>query len=102
LAVDIPSGVNAKTGEVRVMEGEPLEVRAKMVVCCGAPVTGLFKAMELRHAEEEHEWKVFICDIGINSTWRDLSKGKDKIRGGKPIAFGGEWIVSIRFDAGTG
>lgn len=100
LAIDIPSGVNAKTGEVEVMEGEPLEVRAKIVACCGAPVTGLLKAMELRHAEEEHDWRVFICDIGINSTWRDVSKGKDRIRGGKPIAFGGEWVVGVRFDAG--
>lgn len=100
LAVDIPSGVNAKTGEVEVAEGEPLEVRAKIVACCGAPVVGLLKAMELRHAEQEHDWRVFICDIGINATWRDLSKGKDRIRGGKPIAFGGEWVVGVGFDAG--
>ena len=98
LAVDLPSGVDAVTGQVEVRDGEPLEVRAKIVACCGAPCVGVLRAMEERVGDGQ-EWLVEVIDIGINGAWRDMPTTS---RGGKWVAFGGEWVVRLRYDLSHG
>lgn len=90
LAVDIPSGVDGLTGEVEMREGEPAEVRAKIVVCCGMPTIGLHKAMELRQDEGE-VWRVFVCDTAIN-----------RARRRQMVNFGSGWLVEVYLSAEDG
>ncbi|KAF2817735.1 YjeF N-terminal domain-like protein [Mytilinidion resinicola] len=94
LAVETPSGVAGSTGEVAILEGEPLEVRAKYIVCLGAPRTGLLRALQ-NGAGREPEWLIWIVDIGVNKPWR-AAGGK----GAKGVQFGGEWVVQVAFVEG--
>jgi enhancer of mRNA-decapping protein 3 len=94
LAVETPSGVAGSTGEVAILEGEPLEVRAKYIVCLGAPRTGLLRALQ-NGAGREPEWLIWIVDIGVNRPWK-AAGGK----GGKGVHFGGEWVVQVTFVEG--
>jgi enhancer of mRNA-decapping protein 3 len=91
LAVETPSGVGGSTGEVAILEGEPLEVRAKYIVCLGAPRTGLLKALQ-NGAGRDPQWLIWVVDIGVNKPWRDAG-----ISGGKGIKFGEHWVVQVRF-----
>lgn len=92
LAVETPSGVGGSTGEVSILEGEPLEVRAKYIVCLGAPRTGLLKALQ-HGAGRDPKWLIWIVDIGVNKPWRNAG-----ISGGKGIKFGEHWVVQARFE----
>ena len=92
LAVETPSGVGGFTGEVAIREGEPLEVRAKYIVCLGAPKSGLLKALQ-NGAGRDPEWLIWIVDIGVNRPWRNAGIG-----GSKGIKFGENWVVQARFD----
>jgi enhancer of mRNA-decapping protein 3 len=94
LAVETPSGVGGSTGEVAILEGEPLEVRAKYIVCLGAPRTGLLKALQ-NGAGRDPAWLVWVVDIGVNRPWRNAG-----IAGGKGVKFDECWVVQARFDAG--
>lgn len=91
LAVETPSGVGGSTGEVAILEGEPLEVRAKYIVCLGAPRTGLLKALQ-NGAGRDPQWLIWVVDIGVNKPWREAG-----IAGGKGIKFGEHWAVQLRF-----
>lgn len=91
LAVETPSGVGGSTGEVAILEGEPLEVRAKYIVCLGAPRTGLLKALQ-NGAGRDPQWLIWVVDIGVNKPWRDAG-----ISGGKGIKFGEHWVVQVKF-----
>jgi enhancer of mRNA-decapping protein 3 len=91
LAVETPSGVGGSTGEVAILEGEPLEVRAKYIVCLGAPRTGLLKALQ-NGAGRDPVWLIWVVDIGVNKPWRDAG-----INGGKVIKFGEHWVVQAKF-----
>ncbi|KAF2746211.1 hypothetical protein M011DRAFT_495048 [Sporormia fimetaria CBS 119925] len=90
LAVETPSGVGGSTGEVAILEGEPLEVRAKYIVCLGAPRSGLLKALQ-RGSGRDPEWLIWVVDIGINRPWRNAGIG-----GGKGIRFGDSWVVQVK------
>ncbi|KAH7380230.1 YjeF-related protein N-terminus-domain-containing protein [Phaeosphaeria sp. MPI-PUGE-AT-0046c] len=96
LAVETPSGVGGSTGEVAILEGEPLEVRAKYIVCLGAPRTGLLKALQ-NGAGRDPQWLIWVVDIGVNKPWREAG-----IAGGKGIKFGEHWVVQVRFANETG
>ncbi|KAF1918437.1 YjeF-related protein N-terminus-domain-containing protein [Ampelomyces quisqualis] len=96
LAVETPSGVGGSTGEVAILEGEPLEVRAKYIVCLGAPRSGLLKALQ-NGAGRDPQWLIWVVDIGVNRPWRDAG-----ISGGKGIKFGEHWMVQIRFGEDDG
>jgi enhancer of mRNA-decapping protein 3 len=96
LAVETPSGVGGSTGEVAILEGEPLEVRAKYIVCLGAPRTGLVKALQ-NGAGRDPQWLIWVVDIGVNKPWRDAG-----ISGGKGIKFGEHWLVQVKFAEGDG
>jgi enhancer of mRNA-decapping protein 3 len=91
LAVETPSGVGGSTGEVAILEGEPLEVRAKYIVCLGAPRTGLLKALQ-NGTGRDPQWLIWVVDIGVNKPWREAG-----ISGGKGIKFGEHWVVQARF-----
>lgn len=91
LAVETPSGVGGSTGEVAILEGEPLEVRAKYIVCLGAPRTGLLKALQ-NGTGRDPAWLIWVVDIGMNKPWRNAG-----ISGGKGIKFGEHWVVQARF-----
>ncbi|KAJ4305754.1 enhancer of mRNA decapping [Kalmusia sp. IMI 367209] len=91
LAVESPSGVGGSTGEVAILEGEPLEVRAKYIVCLGAPRSGLLKALQ-NGAGRDPNWLIWVVDIGINRAWREAGIG-----GGKGIKFGEFWAVQVEF-----
>ncbi|KAI4672781.1 uncharacterized protein J4E78_001283 [Alternaria triticimaculans] len=92
LAVETPSGVGGSTGEVSILEGEPLEVRAKYIVCLGAPRTGLVKALQ-NGSGRDPQWLIWIVDIGVNRPWRNAG-----ISGGKGIKFGEQWVVQAVFE----
>lgn len=102
LSIDIPSGVDGATGAVQIREGEPLEVRSRIVVCCGIPCTGLLEAMIAR--DEEAGMRVSVVDIGINPAARPFLKmntnQKEGQHKGKFVQFGAEWVVAVAFDAG--
>ena len=91
LAVETPSGVGGSTGEVAILEGEPLEVRAKYIVCLGAPRTGLLKALQ-NGAGRDPAWLIWVVDVGINKAWRNAGIG-----GGKGVRFGEAWVVQVGF-----
>ncbi|KAL6708638.1 enhancer of mRNA decapping [Coniothyrium glycines] len=92
LAVETPSGLGGSTGEVAILEGEPLEVRAKYIVCLGAPRTGLLKALQ-NGAGRDPQWLIWVVDIGVNKPWRNAG-----INGGKGIKFGEQWVVQAIFE----
>ncbi|OJD34253.1 uncharacterized protein BKCO1_2400053 [Diplodia corticola] len=96
LAVEGPSGVGASTGEVSIIEGEPLEVRARYVVCLGAPRSGLFRALQMGHVRDP-DWLIWVVDLGLNKAWKRVGG-----LGRKGVRFGSEWAVQIRFDAAGG
>lgn len=93
LAVETPSGVAGSTGEVAILEGEPLEVRAKYIVCLGAPRSGLVRALQ-NGAGREPAWSVWLVDIGVNRPWRNAG-----LSGGKGIKFDEHWVVQASFVA---
>lgn len=94
LAVEGPSGVGGSTGEVSIIEGEPLEVRAKYIVCLGAPRSGLFRALQMGYVRDS-DWLIWVVDLGLNRAWKRVGG-----LGRKGVRFGSEWAVQIRFDAG--
>jgi enhancer of mRNA-decapping protein 3 len=91
LAVETPSGVGGSTGEVAILQGEPLEVRAKYIVCLGAPRSGLLKALQ-NGTGRDPQWLIWIVDIGVNRPWRNAGIG-----GGKGVKFGENWVVQARY-----
>jgi enhancer of mRNA-decapping protein 3 len=95
LAVETPSGVGGSTGEVRVINGEPLEVRAKHIVCLGAPRSGLLKALQ-NGTGRDPPWSIWVVDIGLNQPWKNAGVG-----GGKGIKFDEHWCVQAEFDDGN-
>jgi enhancer of mRNA-decapping protein 3 len=94
LAVETPSGVGGSTGEVSILEGEPLEVRAKYIVCLGAPRTGLLKALQ-NGSGRDPAWLIWIVDIGVNRPWGHSGVGGARSNG---IKFGEQWVVQARFE----
>lgn len=91
LAVETPSGVGGSTGEVAILEGEPLEVRAKYIVSLGAPKSGLLKALQ-NGAGRDPNWLIWVVDIGVNRPWKNAGIG-----GGKGIKFGEHFVVQAKF-----
>lgn len=92
LAVETPSGVGGSTGEVAILEGEPLEVRAKYIVSLGAPKSGLLKALQ-NGSGRDPQWLIWVVDIGVNRPWKNAGIG-----GGKGIKFGENWVIQVRFE----
>ena len=81
----------------------PLEVRAKHVVCIGAPRTGLLRALHRTAALasqststglEAKNWQLWVVDIGVNKAWRNYGVSGG-LEGG--VKFGGEWVVQVGY-----
>lgn len=81
LSLACPAGVSGVDGSAPLVEGEPLAIRPERILCLGAPVQGLLRAMS-----EGEKWDVWLADIGINITLRS----EDAVR------FGREWVVELR------
>jgi len=119
LALDRASGIDATSGLVEVWEGEPAEVRARIVVALGVPSLGLVRAMRLRQQTVAEvgaegvgsgvEWKVFVADVGLGPAGRAWCAGegravRDGGRGGEKerwVRFGAEWSVGVELTAAT-
>ena len=79
-------------GEITSVSQAPLITAASIVVCLGAPKTGLLEASPTI----DSEWQVFIADIGIgNAAWRKF--GTRRRHG---IEFGVSWVVEVKYQAG--
>ncbi|KAJ5997401.1 hypothetical protein N7499_006205 [Penicillium canescens] len=92
LSVDVPSGLNASTGEMTLAEGGRLCVNATSVVCLGAPKTGILNALL---SGERLSWNVSVADIGIPQiVWRKY--GTRRRHG---IDFGNKWVVPLKFQS---
>ncbi|KAI9841487.1 MAG: enhancer of mRNA decapping [Thelocarpon superellum] len=92
LAIDAPSGVDASTGEVSLIEGETLILRADLVVAMGAPKTGLLNAIV---AGQGQSWQLWAVDLGISNTaWRKY--GTRRRHG---VDFAQEWVVTLQYRA---
>jgi enhancer of mRNA-decapping protein 3 len=107
LSVDIPSGVDGSSGnfshsikfpppwlmgsvgEIAQLEDtDAFYMRAKWVVCMGAPKTGLLNAVVMGVGAG---WNLFVADIGISNTaWRKY--GTRRRHG---VEFSSEWVTKI-------
>ncbi|KAF4123144.1 enhancer of mRNA-decapping protein 3 [Geosmithia morbida] len=105
LAVDMPSGIDATTGKIAVIDGGPLFVKPRYVVSIGAPKRGLLEAVTppgdddepepLAYAAHEDDWRLFIADMGLGSAvWK---KAGTKMRRG--IDFDGSWVLRMEYRA---
>jgi enhancer of mRNA-decapping protein 3 len=101
LAIDRPSGVDAVTGKVGVWEGEPVEVRAKIVVACGAPGIGLVRAMRMRSENSMGgDWRVFCVDGGLGPAGRAWWAAQSQAGAAREkwVRFAGEWSVEVELE----
>ena len=114
LAVDIPTGIDASTGEYRIsvhelaglpgtlmwlgdfagsmsfLEGEPMCMNAKFVAALGAPKAGLLEALS---AGLGSHWKMYVVDLGIgNTAWKTYGT---KRRHG--VEFGSGWVMELKY-----
>ena len=98
LSVDVPSGLDASSGEVtHVGDSSPLIIHAAFVACLGAPKTGLLAALGTGEARS-HDWALAVVDIGIsNVAWRKY--GTRRRHG---VDFGKAWVVNVKFVGGGG
>lgn len=111
LSVDIPSGIDGQkgapysfprhsgssllthTGEVaRIDDTDAFCMRAKWVVCMGAPKSGLLRALENGIGDN---WSLYVADIGISNTaWRKY--GSRRRHG---VEFAMEWVCQLFYSA---
>lgn len=105
LAVDVPTGIDASSGEVSIIDGARLYVRPRYVVALGAPKRGLLESMaaaetgdpttgEATAADDPaQDWRLFVADIGLGAAvWK---KAGTKIRRG--IDFDDKWVLKMRY-----
>ncbi|KAK6533384.1 enhancer of mRNA decapping [Orbilia ellipsospora] len=90
MSIDVPSGIDGQTGEITTLDdAEPFYVKAKFVVCMGAPKTGVRAALQTVGAG----WNLHVVDIGIpNTAWRKY--GSRRRHG---VEFGAEWVSAIEY-----
>lgn len=84
-----------------ILEGEPLEVRAKHIVCLGAPRSGLLRALQNGVGRSEPVWTIWVVDLGLNRPWRKsgvAAVGAPNTSGRSyGVSFGSDWVVQARF-----
>ncbi|KAK5201840.1 enhancer of mRNA decapping [Cryomyces antarcticus] len=114
LAIDVPSGVDGTTGATPILEGEPLEIRARFVVALGIPLTGLLlAAAEAALDATATPWLITVVDIGIAGAWNRVAAamageggvtaaggtggtGGIGVGGLAQVGFGSAWSVGVR------
>ena len=95
LSLEVPSGMDASTGEIGHADQEPLIMRCNATLSLGAPKRGILNALVANHGDDG--WDLLLADIGIpRSAWTKLGS---KRRNG-PL-FGQEWIVSLEYSDGA-
>ena len=95
ISLEVPSGMDASTGEIGYADQEPLIIRCNAVLSLGAPKRGLLNALITNHGDDG--WDLLLADIGIpKSAWTKLGS---KRRNGP--WFGQEWIVSLEYFDGA-
>ena len=95
LSIDVPSGLDASTGEVTLAENAPLAFYPQSILSLGAPKPWLL-AM-LREAGVKDNPDMMVADIGIsNIAWRRLGNRRNK-----GVDFGTEWVVKLRYQPGV-
>ena len=95
LSIDVPSGLDASTGEVTLAENAPLAIYPHSILSLGAPKPWLL-AM-LRDAGAKDNPDMYVADIGIsNVAWKRLGNRRNK-----GVDFGGEWVVKLRYQPGV-
>ena len=96
LSIDIPSGLDGTTGEVTLVDGDPLVLQSQQVVCLGAPKTGVLRALVTGNAGSG-KWQLTLADIGIpKGAWKKL--GSRRPHG---VDFGKEWVAALKFVDGV-
>ncbi|KAF3918010.1 hypothetical protein ABW21_db0202885 [Orbilia brochopaga] len=90
MSIDVPSGIDGHTGEVTTLDdAEQFYIKAKFIVCMGAPKTGVRAALQTVGAG----WNLHVVDIGIpNTAWRKY--GSRRRHG---VEFGAEWVSAIEY-----
>ena len=94
VAIDVPSGVDASSGEVTALSGNSLALNPYAVVWLGAPKLWLLASLkDSRLNQIPH---LFVADIGIaNAAWKRL--GNRRNRG---IDWGTEWVIRLKVEEG--
>jgi enhancer of mRNA-decapping protein 3 len=102
LSIDVPSGIDATTGKIAIIDGAPLYVKPRYVVAVGAPKRGLLEAVTppseddpepLLYPAHEDEWRLYLADMGLGSAvWK---KSGTKIRRG--VDFDGQWVLEMHY-----
>jgi enhancer of mRNA-decapping protein 3 len=97
LSVDVPSGLQASSGEITLVDSGSLIIHATFVACLGAPKSGLLVALKTGEGRS-HDWRLSVVDIGIsNVAWKKY--GTRRRHG---VDFGREWVVDLKFVVGAG
>lgn len=92
LAVDVPSGLYASSGEVTLVDSTPLIMHAAFVVCLAAPKSGLLAALGTGEGRSQ-DWRLSVVDIGIsNVAWKKY--GTRRRHG---VDFGSDWVVDLKY-----
>ncbi|KKY19377.1 putative n domain protein [Phaeomoniella chlamydospora] len=92
-SVDVPSGLNASTGEITETDSGPLLVNSTSIICLGAPKGCLLDAMA--RDEDLSTWRVCVADIGIGTAaWKKY--GTRRRHG---VDFGKHWLLELTYQA---
>ena len=101
MSIDVPSGINASSGEPTFVDGELLVVHAATILCLGAPKTGLLHAhakLDIANVGDTGlglDWKILVADMGIsNVVWKKF--GTRRRQG---VEFGRDWVAEVKFVA---
>ena len=96
VSIDMPAGIDPSSGKATMHDGSELVLLASVIICLGAPKTGLLIAMEsLRKVLNPH---IFVADIGIpNLAWKKF--GTRRKAG---VEFGEDWTAVITWEGGIG
>ena len=90
VAVEVPSGVDASSGEAGTSQGASMTLRPHAVVWLGAPKPWLLASLS-DFKPGQIPQLLFVVDIGVTPLWKQLGK-----RGRGGIDFGTEWVVRVR------
>jgi enhancer of mRNA-decapping protein 3 len=131
ISVDVPCGINASTGRysqvgfcrrsidicvgeaVLAEEDSSIQMRSNVVVCMGAPRTGLLNAMrnawgswtlDLKTGASQSTvgegflaLKVYVVDIGISEIWKSYGEQLELAPGPGPV-FGMKWFLTLKVE----
>ena len=96
ISVDVPSGLDAASGEPTRIDGVSLVLQSKYIICLGAPKNGLLHAATSGE-DGSDDWQLVVADVGISRTaWKRF--GSRRRHG---FDFGKSWISELKFVHGN-